>query len=272
MGSEIEHSTSRALKSDLASLSRRAPDGFVTPAVAAEALDTTRRAASRRLSRLADRGWLSRVRRGLYYVAPLEASAEDRVTAPDPWLLASRAFEPCYVAGWSAAEHWGLTEQLFRSTFVATTANIRSRRVTLLEAEFRLARVSEDRIGLAAKVWRGANRVSVSSRELTLADGLIDPGWLGGVRHLADILREYGQSKERDFAKVVDHLTHLGRGAALKRLGFLLEAFSPEEHDTISVALEGRTSGVVRLDPAIRHRGRMCSKWGLWVNTDVASE
>ena len=39
----------------------------------------------------------------------------------ESWVLARAVFEPCYIGGWSAAEHWGFTEQIFNSTMVFTT-------------------------------------------------------------------------------------------------------------------------------------------------------
>ena len=31
----------------------------------------------------------------------------------DPLVIAEKLFSPCYVGGWSAAEYWGITEQIF---------------------------------------------------------------------------------------------------------------------------------------------------------------
>ena len=41
--------------------------------------------------------------------------------------MASRLFGPeCYIGGWSACEHWSLTDQLFLTTVVVTTRRVRS--------------------------------------------------------------------------------------------------------------------------------------------------
>ena len=50
------------------------------------------------LAYLARRGWLSRVRQGLYIPVPLDArrSGEWR---EDPWVVAERTFSPCYIGG-----------------------------------------------------------------------------------------------------------------------------------------------------------------------------
>ena len=38
----------------------------------------------------------------------------------DPWVIAAQLYGPCYIGGWSAAEYWDLTEQIFRTVVVMT--------------------------------------------------------------------------------------------------------------------------------------------------------
>jgi hypothetical protein len=75
-------------------------------------------------------GWLARVRRGAYVPVPIESPSAD-IALEDPWTVATAMFAPCYIGGWSAAEHWGLTEQIFRSLCVMTTKRPRDRKLVL---------------------------------------------------------------------------------------------------------------------------------------------
>ncbi|MBK6407399.1 MAG: type IV toxin-antitoxin system AbiEi family antitoxin domain-containing protein [Holophagales bacterium] len=108
---------------------------LVSTATAAELLGLPRGAATLTLLRLADRGWLSRVRRGLYLILPLEAG-QDGGAVEDPWVLADELFGPCYVGGWTAAEHWGSPDRLFRSTFVVSWPTFARQRESFSEARF----------------------------------------------------------------------------------------------------------------------------------------
>jgi predicted transcriptional regulator of viral defense system len=63
---------------------------------------------------------LQRVGHGLYAAIPLDARATEQVLE-DPWVLVPSLFGEAYIGGWTAAEHWDLTEQLFRDTLVFTT-------------------------------------------------------------------------------------------------------------------------------------------------------
>ena len=122
----------------------RASTQFVTIDSAVEALGLDRRRAAKLLSRWAQQGWLKHVRRGLYAPVALDMTA-DRFVMEDPWVLAARLFEPGYVGGWTAAEHWDLTEQIFRSVCVFTTKPIRKKEQTVVGVPFALKRVAARR-------------------------------------------------------------------------------------------------------------------------------
>lgn len=254
---------------DLAKLARAARGNLLGVAAAAEALGVPRRTAALRLASLAKRSWLRRVRRGLYLVLPLEAEPGRPAAAEDPWILAREAFSPCYIGGWSAAEHWGLTEQIFRSTLVVTGAATRSRSVELLGHEFRLFRVPKGRLRGTTLVWRGSEQIAVAGRERTIVDGLRHPELLGGVRHLADIMREYGSMPEHDFTKLARVAREAGAGVVWKRLGYLTEMLWAGERALLDEARRRMTAGNILLDPAVRTRGRLVRRWRVWANVDV---
>jgi predicted transcriptional regulator of viral defense system len=212
------------------------------------------------------------VRRGLYLLLPLEAQSERAATIEDPWILARELFAPCYIGGWSAAEHWGLTEQIFRSVFIVTAAPIRRRAETIAGADFHLVRTNARRVKVAKPVWRGAERVPVSDREQTLADALASPGWVGGARHLADMLATYRASPEWNPTRLLDAVRAVGIGSALKRLGYLAEMLWPHEAAIPAAARKRLSAGLVKLDPAVRAPGRISKRWGLRVNAAVGQE
>lgn len=257
----------------LARLARASKGSLVSVSAAAQALGIDRRAASLLLASLTRRGWLQRARRGLYLILPLESEPGHPAVSEDPWVLAHEAFSPCYIGGWSAAEHWGLTEQIFRSTLVVTAASVRAKSRTLLGHEFRLFHVSPDRIsGSLTSLWRGTERVLLSSRERTLADCLRDPELCGGIRHLFQLLQEYGRTPDCDFEKLADVTEEAASGAAWKRLGYLAELLWPAERALVDRARKGMSSGNARLDPALKRRGSLLRRWRLWINITLEPE
>ena len=61
---------------------------------------------------------MSWVARGLYGPVPLEPERSD-LLLEDSWPVAIGLYSPCCIGGWSAAEHWDLTEQIFRTAVVS---------------------------------------------------------------------------------------------------------------------------------------------------------
>ena len=254
----------------LAKLARASKTGLISVSSAAKATGATHSAAALSLGRLARRGWVQRARRGLYLVLPLETEPGQTSTVEDPWVLAREVFAPCYIGGWSAAEHWGLTEQLFRSTLVVTAAAVRATNVEILSHPFRIFRVPRARLASGvAPVWRGAERVNVSGLERTLIDCLRNPELCGGTRHLVDMLHAYRESPKHDFERLVAIGRQAASGAAWKRLGYLAELLWPKETRLVDAARRHVTTGNARLDPAVRRPGKLVTRWRLLVNVDL---
>jgi predicted transcriptional regulator of viral defense system len=254
----------------LALLARHAGAAPLDAGAVAELLAIPRPRANQLLHRLVQRGWLARLRRGAYLVRPLEALPGQTTLPEDAWAVAHGLFAPCYIAGWSAAEHWQLTEQVFRSTFIATAAHVRGARENIAGLEFRLARIAEmPRAGLTT-IWRGTRRVSVSDPERTLVDALVHPDWLGGIRNVADALRGLHDSEHWDPERLARILCSVDRGSAFKRLGHLIEALELDAPELIEICRALRSAGRIRLDPAVIARGKTSKRWGLLLNVDVS--
>lgn len=241
----------------------RATQGTITPESAAAALADTRLAASRQLARWAEQGWLQRVRRGIYVPVPLESESAD--SAPeDAWLIANTAFAPCFIAGWSAVEHWALTEQVFRSVCVATSRRPRHRQQTIGGTVFALHTVPAAHFFGLKAVWRGATRVQVSDSSRTVLDLLATPAWGGGIRTVVDVLQAYLKSEHRNLPLLLDYAERLGNGAVFKRMGYLLQRHAAAEAQAIAACVGQLTAGYTKLDPALPS-DRLVTAWGLWV-------
>lgn len=257
-------------KASLADLMRTSRSGLVSVKDAARELGLSGPAASARLTRLVQSGWAQRVRRGLYLILPLDATPDRPATPEDPWVLANELFSPCYIGGWSAAEHWGLTEQLFRSTLVATAAQVRNTHSVFAGNTFRLYAVKREHLtsGIVT-VWRGSHRIAVSGPERTIVDGLNKPDLTGGLRHLVQIMVAYADSDRHNLATLVDVAKVSATGAAWKRLGYIAELLWPDADAITAAAATHMSAGYSRLDPAVKRNGRLTKRWRIWVNVDL---
>ena len=244
---------------------------FSEPFTAAEAAERLRLepARARRLTRyLADRGWLDRVRRGVYLPVPLDSHRTGRAHM-DPWVVGTSIFEPAYIAGWSAAEHWDLTEQIFRSVLMATSRRPRDRRPTLGGTRFVLHTVPPSKhVGLVP-VWRNGSRIQVTDPAKTIIDVLSDPRWGGGIRSVAEMLDEYLHGDHRDDDTLVEYGDVVGNGATFKRLGYLLERTQARANTLVDACRARRSCGINDLDPSVRTGGPVLSAWGIRLNVDL---
>lgn len=235
---------------------------------AADAWGVDSRRARRLVRYLADRGWLDRVRRGLYLPVPLDAHRSG-IAYKDPWVVASVAYEPAYIAGWSAAEHWDLTEQIFRDILVVTGRRPRDRHPVIGETTLVLHTIGpENHFGLVP-VWRGSHRVDATDPSRTVVDLLAHPSWGGGIRQVAEMITEYFDSPHRNAEMILNYGDRLGNRSVFKRLGLLLERLQIDAPDLIAESLQRRSAGITTLDPAVRARGQIVSRWGLRVNVEI---
>jgi predicted transcriptional regulator of viral defense system/predicted nucleotidyltransferase len=227
--------------------------------------------AGRRLRMLAERGWLVRARHGLYTPVPLDA-ATPADWVDDPWLIAAKLYPTGYVGGWSACEHWGLTDQLFRELFVFTPDRGAPRRAVAGVTPIRVKVVKSDKVFGVCTVWRRSVRVGVSDPTRTLVDLLDDPAVGGGIRHTADVLAHYFASDQRDDALLVDYIERLGNRTVFKRLGYTAETLELGGPGILAACRSGISRGVGLLDPSAEARGPIVTRWNLRINVDLGAD
>lgn len=185
----------------------------------------------------------------------------------DPWVIAARVFEPCYVGGWSAAEYWGLTEQIFRTVVIITTRKVSGRRPKIQATEFWIKKVAKSRFFGTKTVWRGRVPVQVSDTTKTVVDLLDDPGTGGGIRTVENILRAYLASSEKDLNRLLEYSRRMKNGAIIKRLGYLLDRSGFSDSSILSSLRNSLTLGHSKLDPTLPC-DKLVTRWRLWVPTN----
>jgi len=249
----------------------RHTNGLVSVEDAAKLLGLGRKQTAKMLSSMVTQGWVRRIRRGLYLLIPLEATSPEDWRA-DPWIVAEHVFKPAYIAGWSACEHWGFTEQVFRDVAVFTTALIRERKITVDQTDFVLKKISSQFFFGTQAVWRNNTRVNVSDPARTIVDILDDPKWGGGMRHVVQILEAYFDSEHLNDEIIINYIKRIGNSSAAKRLGYLLNTKNLGYKGLVDKLKPLITTGYVLLDPTISAKGPFVSKWNMRVNLDLVDD
>ena len=260
---------SKASREQLTRVLRDARD-VVTIEQASSSLGISRKEAARKLALWARQGWLSKVRRGLYIPVPLASRTSD-IALEDPWIIAEKLFNPCYIGGWSAAEHWDLTEQIFRSILVMTTRKPRNRKPSVKNTTFVLRTIPPEAFFGLKPIWRGSIKVNVSDPSRTILDMMNDPSLGGGLRPTVDVFQAYLKSQAKNLKLLTSYAEQLKNGAVFKRLGFLLERFAPTENAAIEECKSGLSTGNAKLDPLLP-ADRLVTKWRLWIPQNWTGE
>jgi predicted transcriptional regulator of viral defense system len=230
---------------------------------AADILHTSKEKAAKLLAYWASKGWFSRIQRGTYIPVPIESLTTD-IALEDPWIIAEKLYQPCYIGGWSAAEYWGFTEQIFRTITVFTVKKPRERHPEISGTDFLLKTISERAMYGLKTVWRGQIKVLVSDPTRTILDFLIEPKTGGGIRHVIDMFINYLKSEHKNLDLLLEYAQKLNNGAIFKRLGFLLERYAPEEKKVIENCKKYLTTGNIKLDPSLESE-RLITRWRLWI-------
>lgn len=231
---------------------------------AAKILPTCRRQeVSKLLARLAAKGWMSRVKRGVYIPVPLESITAE-IALEDPWAIAEKLYCPCYIGGWSAAEHWGLTEQIFRTIIVVTKQKPRDHNPIIKGTHFLLRTTDQKSMFGLQFIWRREVKVSISDPSRTILDLLVDPKLGGGIRTTIDIFVSYLASEYKNLKLLIGYAKCLNNGAVFKRLGYLLEQYAPTELAIIKACKEHLTEGKVKIDSQLETK-KLITRWRLWV-------
>lgn len=249
-------------KEQLGLLIRDAGDIF-TVAKAAVTLDISNTKSAKTLARWTKQGWLTRIRRGLYAVVPIEA-LDTKQAFEEAWMLIPELFSPCYVGGWSAAEHWDFTEQMFRDICILTERQVTCKKQEIHNIPFILTHIPATMNFGTKIIWKKDKKVQISDPHKTILDMLYNPQLGGGIQHITDCFIEYVKSPHYNMDQLASHAVRMNNGAVFKRLGFLASKIIGETHSITSLCHKRLTQGNAYLDPSLKD-GRLITQWRLFV-------
>jgi predicted transcriptional regulator of viral defense system len=219
----------------------------------------------RYIARLKSKGWIERIKPGLYAVIPL-SSGTQRTPQLHEYLVAMRLVAPAAIAFFSAMNYHGLTEQLPREIYIATDHRVSGTRRASLGFTYRIISLPPARLFGLRTEWVNESPFEITDLEKTLLDGLMLPQYVGGVGTISQAL---AHSWPRfDEARLYDYAVRIGVSAVVKRLGFLLEALRVGNPETLRRSVELAT-GYPLLDPTLPAVGPHSRRWGLRVNVKV---
>jgi len=181
------------------------------------------------------------------------------------FVIASHLAEPCYIGYWSALNHYGFSEQIPRTTFIATTKP--KMPLKILNADYYFVRIEKKKFFDFNEIEIEGWRVNISSPEKTIADCLDHPEHSGGIDEVARAI--YFNHGEMDIRKVYDSAERMGNVTIQKRLGYILEVTGLLEIYGDSFSQFSPSKGYPLLDPLSPKKGKYNSKWSLLLNFEL---
>ena len=158
----------------------------------------------------------------------------------NPYFIATRLVHPAYVSYWSALHFHGLTEQVPRTIFVATTRQ--HRRLDWGSTAFIFVHVASHKFFGYQREVIGDLPVLMAEVEKALVDSLDQLRYAGGLVEVAKAL--YAARERVDIERLVEYANQMRNHSLCSRLGYLLEQF---EQPTKGLAA---SQSPVLLDPS----------------------
>jgi predicted transcriptional regulator of viral defense system len=222
------------------------------------------------LAYLARKGWLARIKQGLYIAVPLGIVSPQEYKE-NPWIVADRVFAPCYIGGWSAAEYWEFTDQIFNSVVVITRRKLKQTNMKIQGTNYVIKCINEKSFSKTKPVsmWFENVKIPVSDPLQTIVDILDAPYLGGGIRHVSDIVREYFSSKYRNDDELCKYIEQKNNKTIYKRLGFLIETLGIAAENLKEICKKNISVGYSLLDPKVAAQGAFNSKWNLRINVRI---
>lgn len=255
-------------RAELSFLLSRVPEVFGTD-LARKILNQPGQVVSQKLANWTKAGYLARIKRGTYVQIPLNIE-DPRNWLGDEYRRALTFWPNSYFTGWTSANHWGLTEQVFRTLVLRTSDRVRPDKGETLRSKFIVKH--SNRLDLdwgIANEWRDETKVAFADPARTIVEVLAQPELGGGMRHVTEMVHSYLDDFE--ITKLVNSANKLGKGTVHKRLGYLLESAKYPDTQVIDALATKITKGITLLDPAGPNSGERIMKWNLRINTKLAS-
>ncbi len=222
--------------------------------------------ANKTMSSLIKKKWVLPLKRGLYAIVPLDVGAKGADSfILHNFVIASHLVEPYYIGYWSALNHYGFSDQIPQTTFIATTKPKMPLKV--INSDYYFVRIEKKKYFDFNEIEIDGWKINISSPEKTIADCLDHPEHSGGIDEVAKAI--YFNHKETDIKKLYGFAERMGNITILKRLGYLLEATGLLDiyRDSFNQFIPSK--GYPVLDPLSPKKGKHNSRWGLLINFDI---
>jgi predicted transcriptional regulator of viral defense system len=186
---------------------------------------------------------IQQIEKGKYLLVPARAGVGGD-WAEEAWAVVPHLIDVYYVGFWTAMNYWGMTEQIPRTIFIATTK--RKRDLDFGNQKFKFITLTKKKFFGYVKEKRDNAEFNISSIEKTIVDGLMHPEYCGGITEVAKAM--WTADKKADWKTVLEMAKKTEVSVVLRRLGYLLSMLKIQKNVVNEIKKES-FSGFQFLDP-----------------------
>lgn len=190
----------------------------VTLAQVRAALDATDEYARYVAHRLVKKGWLERLRPGLFQLVPAQRGREG-VADTHPLTAGAMLVEPYFFSFGTACTHHRLTEQYFSEVYIA--CRVRRRPVTIRNKRYVFVQLPEQKFFGYEEATVLGRVIRMAAIERALLDALDHPRYAGGIGEVSRMVAR-GASRVA-WERLVKFAKRWKQSAIVQRLGYLLD-------------------------------------------------
>lgn len=169
----------------------------------------------------------------------------------DEFTIAVQIHFPSYISFWTALNYYGLSDNLPRNIFLATT------KYTRPIGEFYYVTLSKKRyFG-----YLRTGNVVIAEKEKAIIDSLLFPKYSGGIK---EVMKCIASGRGRlDIKKLITYAERVESKTVLRRLGFILQYLGITGYEKLRKHI-GR--GYELLDPHLKRKNNFNREWLLDIN------
>jgi len=215
--------------------------------------------------RLVQKGWLQRIRRGLFQLVPADRGL-DGVGDTNPLALGALLVHPYFFSFGTACTYHGFTEQVFAEVYIASRTNKRA--VTIGSTRYVFVSLPQRRFfGFEEVVVLGAT-VRMATKERAILDALARPRDSGGMREVSRIVTK--AAYQLSWVKLLALARQWDESAVVQRLGYLVDLHQIELPPKIRGGLQKLVIPTNKVHFGSRAEwgtsGRLVPAWGIIEN------
>jgi predicted transcriptional regulator of viral defense system len=209
------------------------------------------------LDRMEQDGLVVRIEQGKFLLLGL---TPERVLS-NPLYIGCNLITPAYISFWSALHYHGFTEQVPRTTFIATTR--RKKDIAFREMNFKFVTLQPLAFFGYRREMLAELPVVVADESKSILDSLSLPQYAGGLSEVAKALQIALSQGSLEMPLLLEYAERLQNASLRSRLGYLLELLGQ------SISSLKAAKGPVKLDPQNPARGSYNKRWKLYVNIQL---